>query len=303
MSASTLEVSSTVRPVCSSISLADQLHRRPRRAPRRWSPSTGSSRCSSPTAHRTRAGSGTAPACGASRPAPRGSDEVLVAALDHLARSPSFFSPRREVGREEEHLQLAVLRQRVGELAELLVDLVELVVLLRDLEQRPRVDLGDLFHLLVPAPAARRRRAAEKSTSDSASWISRRWSSPSSDLRVTFSVASTVRSATSLRISSSARRVSCSMSRRVAPSAPRAAAWPPRATRPGALRRLARAGDDVLGLLARLAAAAARYSSSSSSASCARALGGVDRLLDRLRALVERLADARERELRRARTA
>src|SRR4051794_24995897 len=42
----------------------------------------------------------------------------------------------------------------------------------------------------------------------------RRWSSSSSDLRVIFSVAVTVRSATSLRSSSSARRVSCSMSRR-----------------------------------------------------------------------------------------
>src|SRR3954447_20491341 len=43
----------------------------------------------------------------------------------------------------------------------------------------------------------------------------RRWSASSSVLRVTFSVASTVRSATSRRIWSRARRVSCSMSRRV----------------------------------------------------------------------------------------
>src|SRR3954452_9840094 len=45
--------------------------------------------------------------------------------------------------------------------------------------------------------------------------MSRLWSSSSSDLRVTFSVASTVRSATSRRICSIERRVSCSMSRRV----------------------------------------------------------------------------------------
>ena len=85
---------------------------------------------------------------------------------------------------------------------------------LADLEQRARVDLGDLLHsaAAVPfragaAPRSRPRRAPPRS--------SRRWSSSSSDLRVTFSVASTVRSATSLRISSSARRVSASMSRRV----------------------------------------------------------------------------------------
>ena len=52
----------------------------------------------------------------------------------------------REVRREEEHRQVAVVVQRVGELRRAVVDLVEDVVLLGDLEQRPRVDLGDLFH-------------------------------------------------------------------------------------------------------------------------------------------------------------
>src|SRR5215217_195750 len=58
---------------------------------------------------------------------------------------------RGEVGREEEHRQLAVLAERVGERAQLLADDVELVVLVGDLEQRTCVDLGDLFHRLVPA--------------------------------------------------------------------------------------------------------------------------------------------------------
>ena len=121
----------------------------------------------------------------------------------------------------------------------------------------------------------------------------------SSVLRVTFSVASTVRSATSARISWIARRVSASMSRRVCsiissrlrarlgerlglvrprPSlrarATMSSAWP-RAPRRGA--RGTRA--------------------SSSSASLLGALGGVDRVLDRLLALVERLGDAREGDL------
>ncbi len=37
--------------------------------------------------------------------------------------------------------------ERLGELAELLTHDVELVLLLGDLEEGPRVDLGDLFHL------------------------------------------------------------------------------------------------------------------------------------------------------------
>ena len=52
----------------------------------------------------------------------------------------------REVGREEEHRQLAVLVQRVGELAELLAQLVELAVLAGDLEQRAGVYAGQLLH-------------------------------------------------------------------------------------------------------------------------------------------------------------
>src|SRR5262245_10585813 len=60
--------------------------------------------------------------------------------------------------------------------------------------------------------------SAEKSTSARASSIRRFWSSVSSALRVSFSVVSTVRSATSWRIRSRERRVSASMSRRAAAS-------------------------------------------------------------------------------------
>src|SRR3954469_23704175 len=112
---------------------------------------------------------------------------------------------RGEVGREEEDLQLAVRCERIGDLAQLLVHLVELARLLGDLEQRARVDLGDLLHRYSPpvlSPAS-----AAKSSSATASSTSWRWSSCVSDLRVTFSVASTVRSATSARICWMARRV------------------------------------------------------------------------------------------------
>src|SRR4051795_7514225 len=53
---------------------------------------------------------------------------------------------RREVRGEEEQRQVAGLLDGLGELRELLLDLVELVLLLGDREQRARVDLGDLLH-------------------------------------------------------------------------------------------------------------------------------------------------------------
>src|SRR3954454_19285256 len=72
--------------------------------------------------------------------------EVVVRARDHLADAVLLLL-RREVGREEEDLQVAVLVELLDELAELVVDLVEHVLLLGHVEQRARVDLGDLFHL------------------------------------------------------------------------------------------------------------------------------------------------------------
>src|SRR3954447_21956398 len=75
-------------------------------------------------------------------------DERRVGAGDRAVQ-PVLLLGRREVGREEEHLQLARLVERVGELAELLAHQVDLVLLLRDLEQRAGVDGGDLLHGLV----------------------------------------------------------------------------------------------------------------------------------------------------------
>ena len=51
-----------------------------------------------------------------------------------------------EVRGEEESRQVAVLVERIGELAELLAHLVEHLPLGGDLEQRAGVDLGDLLH-------------------------------------------------------------------------------------------------------------------------------------------------------------
>ena len=71
-----------------------------------------------------------------------------------------------EIGREEEHRQLAVLIERVGELAELLAQLIQLALVARDLEQRAGVYLGELLHQLFEE-------IVEKSSSPSASSTSR----------------------------------------------------------------------------------------------------------------------------------
>src|SRR5579875_815450 len=65
----------------------------------------------------------------------------------HGPAQPVLLLLRGEVRRKEEHGQLAVLVQRVGELAELLPDRVELVLLRGDLEEGAGVYLGDLFHV------------------------------------------------------------------------------------------------------------------------------------------------------------
>ena len=145
------------------------------------------------------------------------------------------------------------------------MDRVELAVLLGDARRARRRRRGrspPSTAVSASRPRAVRRSVgpdrsdpcrAEKSTSASASSTSRCWSSASSDLRVTFSVASTVRSATSLRIRSSERRVSASMSRRAAAtSSSRFSLAVLGGLGLRRLRRLAGAGDDVLGLLAGL---------------------------------------------------
>ena len=116
-------------------------------------------------------------------------------------------------------------------------------------------------------------------------------------LRVTFSVARIVRSATSARISWIARRVSVSMSLRACSSSSSRRRLPaPDRVRLLLLAGLAGAGDDVVGLLARGRQALAVLRQQLVGLP-ARALGRVDRVLDRLLALVERLGDARERDL------
>ena len=150
-----------------------------------------------------------------------------------------------------------------------------------DLEQRARVDLGDLLHAASSLRSVRRR--ARRSRARRAP--PRRggcWSSSVSDLRVTFSVASTVRSATSLRISWIARRVSASMSRRVCSiSSSRLALARLDGLALVRPRRPCGARATISSACSRASLSRSRYSASSSSASLARALGGVDRLLDR----------------------
>ena len=198
-------------------------------------------------------------------------DERLVG-VDEGAPQALLLLLGREVRREEEDRELAVLLQRVRELAELLLDRVELAVLLRDLEQGARIDLCDLLHYLPSRSPDR----AEKSSSPSASSTSRRWSLSSSVLRVTFSVASTVRSATSLRISWIARRVSASTSRRVCSSSSsrwcRAASSDSRWCSSAALRARWTISSDC----ARASRRRWRYSSSSFAASaCARSAAAI----------------------------
>ena len=77
------------------------------------------------------------------------------------AVEPGLLLLRREVRGEEEGLELAALLQRVGEPAELLADPVGRAALLGDLEERSRVDLGDLLHGLAASLPAGERREVE----------------------------------------------------------------------------------------------------------------------------------------------
>ena len=182
-----------------------------------------------PTGGRTRAARGTAPACGGSRCS---SAEEVEHDRGRRRRSPCRGRPSspawRSRARRRTRASSRFSSSASANCAELLAHVVELVLLLGDLEQRARVDLGDLLH---GAQLRRSLRAPRSRARSSASSTSRFWSSSSSVLRVTFSVARTVRSATSPRISWIARRVSASMSRRVCSSAPRAGPWPARAPR------------------------------------------------------------------------
>ena len=143
--------------------------------------------------------------------------------------------------------------------------------------------------LALLASVAGERREVELA---SASSTSRRWSSAVSVLRVTFSVARTVRSATSLRISWIARRVSASMSRRacamqlLALGAALLRGLAPRGSRPPCAR-----GRRSPRPAARASLRRSRYSSSSSSASLrVRSAVSIESSIALL-ALVERLGD------------
>ena len=59
---------------------------------------------------------------------------------------PSFFSSVEKYGEKKNTLRSRFSFSASANCAQLSRDLVEEVVLLGDLEQRPRVDLGDLFH-------------------------------------------------------------------------------------------------------------------------------------------------------------
>src|SRR3954447_16997686 len=106
-----------------------------------------------------------------------------------------------------------------------------------------------------------------KSSSASASSTSRFWSDESSDLRVTFSVASTVRSATSARICWIARRVSASMSRRVCCIISSRLVRASASVSASADSAVRRARETISSAWPRASESRARYSASSSSAS------------------------------------
>src|SRR3954469_2454436 len=108
---------------------------------------------------------------------------------------------------------------------------------------------------------------AAKSSSASASSTRRFWSAESSDLRVTFSVARTVRSATSARICWMARRVSASMSRRVCSIISSRLARAPARVSFSAASAVRRARATMSSAWPRASESRSRYSRSSSSAS------------------------------------
>ena len=134
------------------------------------------------TAARTRgADRGRRPACGGSRRSSSRKFIVTGSASGDRACAARRSSPRwRSTARRRTARSSAFSSKRVGELTELLADDVELALLLGDLEQRARVDLGDLLHRRQFRRSAPVR--AEKSSSPSASSTRRFWSSSVSDL-------------------------------------------------------------------------------------------------------------------------
>ena len=134
MSGSTVAVSSTLRPVCSPIRSPMLLTVALVELDRAGDLDGQQLVLLAPTARRTRAGCGR---CAGMRWFSISSSRKFTrigSAPSTACSQPVLLLLGGEVGREEEHLQLAVVVERVGELAELLAHLVELVLLLR----RPR---------------------------------------------------------------------------------------------------------------------------------------------------------------------
>src|SRR5215204_2143594 len=73
-------------------------------------------------------------------------EQLRLGASDGLLQALLLLG-RGEVGTEEEELHLLVLRERVGELAELLANHVELPLVLGHPEEGVRIYAGDLLHL------------------------------------------------------------------------------------------------------------------------------------------------------------
>ena len=200
-----------------------------------------------------------------------------------------------EVRREEEDLEPAVAVERVGELAELLAHLVELVLVVRRLEQRAGVDGGDLLHGLAlrPLPGQRGEVQLGQRLVDEpplvlggerlARHLLRGHDGEVGDLG-----ADLLDRAACLRLDVAAR-----LGRAAPPGAP--SPWPPR--RPPAARPPCARGRRCRRPGRAPSVSRSRYSASSLSASrrvrSAVSIG----LLDRLLAAVQRLADAREGEL------
>ena len=116
---------------------------------------TGAACSPPPTAHRTPRGRGNHRHAVLLDQQLEEVDGRLVGAGDRLVR-PSFFSSVEKYGENRNTCSSRDVVEGVGELAELLADLVELVLLLGHLEEGAGVDRGDLLH---GASAAPRRRA------------------------------------------------------------------------------------------------------------------------------------------------
>src|SRR5262249_38743008 len=135
--------------------------------------------------------------------------EQLLPALEQVLERGAL-AARVELRVAQELAELRDRLLRLDELLELLAHRLQPVLVARRVEQGARVDAVHDAHSF--------RSSTEKSRSPIASSIRRRWSASSSDLRVTFSAAIRLRSATSSRICSSARRVSASLCLRVSSS-------------------------------------------------------------------------------------